>query len=375
MNTTDPIRWFQLEPADAWFFRDGRPSNRNEDQSDLESQFPPNPVTVAGAFRAAIARMRGWNGRGSWNDDLKPVLGDGPDNLGQLSFTGPFIARDGRLLFPLPAHLLGKESFQDSRRSFTPVTNWLAPSPGPVISDLGEVHLPVPLRPFDKDERLNSPNNFYTDAAGFQKVLEGNPPEAEECIPLEDLFKHEPRIGIQRQPDTRATGENAMYSPKYIRLERGVSLLIGIRGLPSRDWPPPEIFPLGGESRLALCSELEQAPSWPQPPAIENGHAVLTLLTPACWPGPKWWGAGPGDPAYDLHADLTGTVSTATVDRPKLIGGWDSLNGGPLPLAPCAPPGSVWWLEKASDLPASPLQLGERHSCGFGLAALGRCPS
>lgn len=374
MNTINEYRWFSIEPVDAWFFRDGRPSNRDEDQSDLESQFPPNPGTVVGAFRSALARARGWNGRGSWDDRLKLVLGDGPDDLGKLSFLGPFIAREGQPLFPIPAHLLGKESYKDGRRAFTPAGNWLAPSQNAVMSDLGAVPLPVPSRPLDRNQRLRSPENFLIHTSGLQKILEGTPPADEECIPLEDLFKHEPRIGILRDERTRTTGENAMYSPRFIRLAKRVSLLAGITGLPD-DWAPPGVFPLGGESRLALCTELDTAPPWPQSPPIEHGRAILALLTPACWPAEKWWGAGPGEAARLLHPQFTGTVATAAFDRPRLIGGWDSIRGAPLSLGPCAAPGSVWWLVDAGAIQQPVPLLGGKTQYGFGLAVLGRCPS
>lgn len=58
-----------------------------------------NPVTVAGALRAALARSRGWNGRGRWPQALRGILGDGPDHLGRLFLDGPFLLREGRPRF------------------------------------------------------------------------------------------------------------------------------------------------------------------------------------------------------------------------------------------------------------------------------------
>ena len=36
------------------------------------------------------------------------LAGNGFDDLGQLQFHGPFLVRDGKFLFPVPLHLLGR---------------------------------------------------------------------------------------------------------------------------------------------------------------------------------------------------------------------------------------------------------------------------
>ena len=36
----------------------------------------------------------GWDGRGPWETDLQPVLGNGSNDLGKLGFQGPFLTRD-----------------------------------------------------------------------------------------------------------------------------------------------------------------------------------------------------------------------------------------------------------------------------------------
>ncbi|MEX2381429.1 MAG: type III-B CRISPR module-associated Cmr3 family protein, partial [Opitutales bacterium] len=51
------MKTLHLIPQDAWFFRDGRPYTKEEnDQSDVESLFPPVPSTLSGALRVALAR-------------------------------------------------------------------------------------------------------------------------------------------------------------------------------------------------------------------------------------------------------------------------------------------------------------------------------
>ena len=98
----------ELAPVDTWFFRDGTPFFAGEaPMGNVGGMFPPYPGTVVGALRVALAMVRGWNGRDRWPQELCAVLGDGPDDLGRLSFDGPFVLRKGKPLFRAPRHLLG----------------------------------------------------------------------------------------------------------------------------------------------------------------------------------------------------------------------------------------------------------------------------
>ncbi len=367
----EKIRWFELSPVDAWFFRDGRPSNRDEDQSDLQSLFPPPQQTIVGAIRAAAARAQGWTGRGDWPSEIKLVLGDGFENLGQLSFEGPFMALDGAPLLPAPRHLIGyvanSESDSLSGKRFQPA-GFLKPSEMKVRCDLGNVTLPVIpsdlSRSGEDGSRLDNANGFYLTVAGMEMVLNGELPAVEHCVHESDLFVLEPRIGISRQVETRTTGENAMYHPSYLRLNSGVSVLIGVAGLPE-DWFLPAFFPLGGESRMASAEEIA-SPNLPCGPADGD---VLVLVTPAKFDGEFWYGASCDQSASLLSSKLSGAVQTAALDRPLSIGGFDSRKGskGPLPLQPYVPAGSVWWLgENAKSQSSSSRSIGVRNAYGFG---------
>jgi len=375
--------------VDAWFFRDGKPSNRGENQADLQSLFPPHATTVVGALRAALARSQGWSGRGGWSETLTQTLGDGFDDLGELSFVGPFLLRRDKRrdqdtqpqpepLLPMPRHVLGQTKHADDQPPTFEPRGWLSPTPEPVVCDAGDqgVRLPEPPPPSDPSAKPLSPaEGFLVSVEGMQAILKGELPDSAQCVSIKQLFRHEPRIGIEREPQT-------MYSPSYVRLSPGVSLAMGIRGLPG-GWSAPGLMPLGGESRLAGCQALPEPLSLPKSPdRISEGappHCfTLTLLSPAEFDPERWWGAGPGDPASDLHPDLPGNVVTATFDRPVRIGGWDGrAKGGPLPMRPLAPAGSVWWIESSDPVTASlaePFHLGRSTAYGQGLALIGRCP-
>ena len=115
----------QLEPVDSWFFRDGTPFTAGStSQDNVNSLFPPYPSTIVGALRVAMALDNGWDGCGRWPSSLNAVLGDGPQDLGKLSFDGPFLIKDKKPLFRVPQHLLGSRESQ----GWTPrglATTWI----------------------------------------------------------------------------------------------------------------------------------------------------------------------------------------------------------------------------------------------------------
>lgn len=379
MNNPDDYTWLRIEPVDAWFFRDGRPSNRGEDQSDLESEFPPNASTVVGALRAALARSQKWNGRGSWADDLKPFLGDGFDDLGQLSFLGPLLMQKDELLWPMPRHVAGhmvEERFQP--------TLLLAPSSEPIATDIGLVHLPTLPGKWQEqqsrvaglsDQQRNRPpeahDNQWVTTSGMSKILSGQIPDPNDCLQSNDLFAHESRIGIHR-PSRQGESRNgndgdevspSMYSPRYVRLKQGVALAMAIRGLPD-GWTVPALLPLGGESRLAGVETLKHSPAFPAA-SKSTDRSVVICVTPARF-GDPWWGAGPGDDSGKLSPELSGSIVTAALDRPLRVGGWDSVKGQPRPLVPFTPPGTVWWIKSETQRVSGLLQLGDTRQTQYG---------
>lgn len=375
----EQYKWFQLEPVDAWFFRDGRPANAGEYQGELKTEFPPNAPTIVGALRSALARSQGWNGRGGWRDNLKKILGNGFDDLGRLSFLGPLLFRDGELLWPMPCHVLGytyDEPYKGRTRSRFKPLDWLMPSES-IQSDIGTRSLPKPMGSMSKGHMQKSEKvpssapDFYITTIGISKVLKGVIPDTEDCIHKKELFKQEVRIGIARDAHTHSSLRSALYRPRFVRLEKNVSLVQGISGLPD-NWTLPSVFPIGGESRLTSAKPIP-CPTFPQnKPA--NDQNLMVLMTPAHFPG-NWWGSGPGDVASQLDNSLSGNTVTVAIDRPLRIGGWDSLAGAPLPMKPFAPPRTVWWIKNTSPMNENIFLIGDTTAYGFGLAFRGQWPN
>jgi CRISPR-associated protein Cmr3 len=353
-----------VRPIDTWFFRDGTPFDMGDPgQGGVRGVFPPHPPTVAGALRAALARANGWDGRGRWPASLCSVLGDGPDDLGSLRFTGPFLVGPKGPVFRCPRHLVGQAG-KDGR--FEPQV-FVAPGDA-VDSDLG----PALRLPRLAPGRLEPGAGWWVGLAGLRKILRWEVPGAGDLLADDDLWAMEPRVGIARDPATRTVRDGHLYSAWHVRPKAGVGLGVEVAGLP-RDWKTPAgaSIPLGGEGRLGSCEET--ADDWlPRLDLPADGPPRVTLipLTPLLVKREAIVGGealpGPGE----------ARVASACIDRPLRIGGWNSLERRPLPLRSAAAPGTVLFCELGD--PAGFWDIGRRGvvrvgratASGFGLCAV-----
>ena len=378
-------RTYLLSPIDAWFFRDGRPYNQKEtNQTDVVSLFPPPASTVVGAIRAGLARANGWTSGKTWPQTLNAVLGDGFDELGMLRFGGPFLAKsssDGQVQvrFPMPLHLLGRTAKHDE-----PDANGWQPlcmlTPGDEVPcDLGHVRLPVRDRQVENGAK--EPTNQWVTSAGLQVILSGQLPPDKEILPATKFWAQESRVGLQRGEATRTVGEGDLYSPRFVRLHPGVSLVMRVTGLPDEFHPPPSLFPFGGENRLADCS-LTTDWTLPTPPSLvaDSGGAVrftVTLLTPLMLPMESDGTVRQPTVGQSLPGLPDSKIVSACVGKSQSIGGWDSTKNKPLPLRPVLPAGSTWFCECGRGSWPTVLDLHGRHigdktSFGYGQIVLGQ---
>lgn len=364
----------ELRPVDTLFLRGGTPFAAGETpQEDVRSLFPPNPPTVVGAMRAALARCNGWSGRGRWPERLDAVLGNGP-HLGSLASCGPFVLRKGRPLFPSPRHLLGPAETDGWR-----AVAFLRPG-AEAACDLGPaVRLPeFPRR--TSEERLKPARDRWLTRTGLQSLLRGELPEAGEILARRDLWREEERIGLEVDRGIRTAREGRLFSTRHIRLGRRVSLGMSIRGLPG-DWTLPHgrLVPLGGESRVAEFSRWDAVELGIDVPsrAIESsGRLAVVALTPLDLDEAVAAGREP------LEAECGLRVVSACLDRPFPVGGWDSLGRRPLPLRSLLPAGSTLFCEaddprrllRAVGAGAGLIKVGRRTDWGFGVATVGVWP-
>lgn len=365
----------RLESLDTLFLRGGEPfSADSAPQDGVASLFPPHPATMVGALRAALALGNGWNGQGRWPEKLNEILGDGPEDLGKFSLDGPFLLRRGEPLFPAPRHLIG--SAETGR--------WIpraALRPGSaVVCDLGAaVQLPTTPRTAVETEKLKADADCWLTKAGMESVLRGELPSKEKIVSSKNLWKEEPRIGLERDRDARTAREGMLYNTRHIRLMRGVSLGARIAGIPEQ-WSKlfGRVVPLGGESRLAECREwdADTALHLSLPKAAPDRRVTMIALTPLDLDEAVYRGEQPMDVPGGAR------VVCACLDRPQRIGGWDSLARRPLPLRCVLPPGSVLFCEtaeprriaEAAEADNGLLRTGARQRWGFGLATVGIWP-
>jgi CRISPR-associated protein Cmr3 len=363
----------QLDPLDTLFFRDGTPFAADSSApSDVGGLFPPHPASITGALRAALARVNGWSGSGRWTPELNQAFGAGPEDLGLLSFTGPFLLRRGEALFPAPLHLQGSTAGGGwSPRALL--------QPGsPVACDLGDAvrvpDLPAAIQGAERAE-LKAGEGWWLTRAGLEAVLGGSLPAAETLVASRELWREEPRIGIARDNQTRTAADGMLYTCRHVRLARDVGLGVEIAGLDPAWKPPSGALPLGGESRLAQCSAWERplALAAPHQAVLASGRLLVVALTPLALSTDQLLGRQP-------LAELEGArVVSACLDRPLRIGGWDSLARRPLPLQSFLPAGSVLFCSHPEPAALDGLlnrgpglaRLGARQRWGYGLVALG----
>jgi CRISPR-associated protein Cmr3 len=366
-------QYFSITPQDAWFFRDGRPYNHAEsNQADVESVFPPSARTLTGAVRAALARANGWDGQPrGWPAKVTEAFGSGPNDLGKLQFSGPFLLRDGQSLWPIPRHLLGR-----SEGGCLIPKAFLRPDTALIETDQGKRNLPkITLPPGEKRDGPKPAEVAWITTVGLSQILVGHVPSPDAVLEPTQLWQFESRVGLKRDDQTHKVGEGDLYSPSYIRLCRGVALGGGLTGVRVEMKCLPELFPLGGESRLAQCDPWNGDPL-PKAPRADSFKSnaegrvefAIILLTPGRLADPTSFFSG-------------ARLISACVGKSVPIGGWDSLNNEPLPLEPFHPAGSAWFCDAPADEFHKRIHgqhghwIGSHIAHGFGQIVIGNWPS
>lgn len=356
------VRWFEFEAVDTFFFRDGRPFNQGEGAAGaVGGTFPPPASTVVGALRAAFARSRGWRS-GAWDLQLQAVLGNGTD-LGPLRVTGPHLRLGNELILRAPLHVAVVAQPDGSHRH-------LLLRPGAEVrTDLGLARLPeappgtVGAKPLE---------DHLVSWADMTRLLSG---ELTDLAPLEEreLYSREVRTGIHREDvSSRTTGDNALFTTVHTRPRDGLTITVGLEGLPA-DWGlEPSLVPVGGESRGAWLRELDLAASPPVPlvAPVAYKRYTVTLLTPALLP------SGALRPGGTIPG-LPGTLVSACVGRAVKAGGWNGAQRSSTPLVTFLPAGSTFFLRSDEALGAeqseqiNETRIGDRTAWGFGQVAVG----
>ena len=376
-------RTLALTPVDAWFFGGGQPYSReSSDQTNVRSIFPPNAPTVVGAIRAATARAMGWDGKSAWSTRITDELGNGLE-LGSLKFQGPMLLRcpdrstdnQRRRLYPAPRHLLGKPQHSEDENGWNPAT-LLTPADEAVETDVGPMNPPVKTDPV---EGVEEPDGVWLTKDGLRRVLHGRVPEKEDCLLADELWHQEPRVGLERDDESRRVEEGRLYSPSYVRLAPGVAIGTAVEGLPNAEVPDRLLF--GGESRMANVEAIEPVtpPSTPPSQARETGQLTISFVTPCMLDRDTFEDIlRPGATLDHNFGPLEGfELVSACLGKPTWIGGWHPTEQRPLALRPYISAGSTLFVEgrdvddveAVSDIHGS--KIGLRTEYGFGEVVVG----
>ena len=337
-----------FEAVDTLFFRDSRPME-SVGGSELASGFPPPARTLIGAIRTAIGDALGvdWQAYGAAEPGQHPVhavMGT-PGELGPLRFTGPWIARSGERLFPMPRNLLFKDD--DAVRTAELLQTVLRPG-APAHCDLGVVRLPAKARPLDGAKPLE--DEFLT-ADGLHAYLQGKPVLRAQVVRRRELFEREGRLGIALDHDRRTTGDGLLYQTEHVRptAAQGLEMGITLEGLDRAGLPAAGMARLGAEGRMAhwRCDAARPLP----PAAVGPGAGVLLLLL-----GPARFAQGWLPDGFAPLTDALGVrqwrgrlhgvellLHCAVVGRPQREGGWDMAGGRPRELDNLVPAGSLYF--------------------------------
>ena len=379
-------RTILLTPIDAWFFRDGRPYNQGESgQTDVRSLFPPFAPTVVGTLRAALAVGQGWNGRESWANELHPILGNGFDDLGQLQFHGPFLVRDGKCLFPVPLHLLGRAA-DDATLAKLFLVAFCVPGT--------ESHRPrsgkrLGASSFSCSHRIEGPTWTIEGAdrlvGNGGRLQQNSSRRIAGCRIVGSLHRlvedgadelgwHETMTAVLPKKE-RCTARSMCGSceelnwPRWSKAFRRIGYsLTSLRLAASHEWPQCE----------SRTDELP-LPQLPVDMIRESNRFIVSLLSPLVFAARLIGTAFSAVPGQSFPGLAGSTIVSACVGRPVQIGGWNSLKREPLPLIPYLPAGSTWFCEADPAALESTLALhgrhvGERTPYGFGQIALGAWP-
>lgn len=347
------------------------------------------------------------------NESLRDELGDAT-TLGRLSLEGPFLARGGELLFPLPMDVVPNE------RAYDLLT------PGPVVEcDLGRVRLPHLAaagqqtgadegRPSD-DLRVPRPHDGYVRHTAMQELLAGRtdglrvPTKPREgriqrrrysedeanatlwsLLPDDEsawaLADREWRTGLARDNRTRQARTGMLYSIAPIRPREGVEVAVVVGGIASERHPAVSVVQrFGGEGKLAVI-RTAPVPPWPPVPALRSEGLVtlfrMILTTPARLTTSGWLPPGfVQDDSGEFtvwRGQLEGielAILSGCVDKPVRIGGWDLARRRPRELQPFTPAGAVYFCETRAPAAAVAAlhgaRIGQCTEYGFGHVLIG----
>ncbi len=356
--------YYYVQPTDTLFVRGNLAFGDAGEHG--ASMMPPPPSLFAGAFRSAIlgrdaGEMSAFLGQGRCDDiRLDACLGSpeipGAFRITWLSLAGCPPSPHGRgaggegegatpeAIIQLPADLLRLES------GFAPLQPREA---GEFISSTGE----LPLRATMISDKQEKPKSGYSlRQVGFAHHQQGRLPAAAHEIEARHIYKHDPRLGIGLNAESRSVEEGLIYTTEGFAFSpagtaqqpfASTGFLVGIEGADDL-LLESGLLRLGGDGRSAHYRRVEF-----QPPRAEDvpGAAKqfrLILQTPALF-ALGWLPDGVKREGEDYFLRGTGfsaRLVCAALGRREVVSGWDLFNWKPKDAQAAVPAGSVYWFDR-----------------------------
>jgi len=357
--------WLLLHPLDTQFYRDGRPFDAGSRSNLAYSVFPPYPRTVYGALRTAILSLHSPSlNIHAIDPAIQSVIGT-PDTLGSLVIRGPLMVTssedddDYELLFPRPRDLLKVKNTKDDYALVSPCPE----QDQSTLDRTSDLDIPgiYPCLP-ETPLVLEESDRVLLEYVHLEEYLIGSIPER--LRQSEEVFCHEPRLGIALDYASRTSRPHWLYTSAHVRMSTGSrtrgGLLVDIAtGSDGGFLPKSGQIRVGGEGRVMAYTTVKGS-NWShmrsavKKRVIQNGQFKVYLLTPsifryAWYPdflhkvGSMLQGELPGIPAgVALKVQMVG----ACVGRSIPIGGFDVSKGRgwPKSMQKAVPPGSIYFL-------------------------------
>lgn len=345
-----------IKPRDTLFFKDARPFRKGV-ETEGHSIFPPNPSTVYGALRTVFISENGGLDK-FLEGKLKNYIGVPPEKCKKISqekgsfrLKGVFLAKDNEdIYFPLPLDLInieGKVKLLELRENNGFKSN--IPS---------ERILWNPLA--GKVRGLSKALISKSDLVSYIKG------DSENLCPIEfnDYAVVEPKVGIERDNETKVSSDAMLYRLNMIRLLEEYSIYVEYEGV---DFSDKGILKLGGEGKscsfkkaeLSLADFFGKSLDYIREKIEETRRFKLYFSTPTIFGGgwrPSWLKESNNDFSIDpeifnkeYSIPLKCELMAAAVGRAIHIGGWDIANNCPKPMYRAVPAGSIFYFQLSED--------------------------
>lgn len=322
----------ELRPFDTIFVRDGKPFSMGEDVW-ANGVFPPPPSVVYGALRTSY-----------FSNHLKDLqeAGGSNDITRGLRINRLLLTEKGKVRFPCPFDVVvSKKNQKVKEKEILQLQKIDFPNSFSTEFILKSTELEQPI------ESLGG--KHFVGLTDLNDYLQG---EANiSAWHQDDLFKREPKIGIQKDRNTGGAAEGKLYRVEMFRPKGGTGLLVDWSADVDLDIPASGFLKVGGEGK-AVCYTAFQSDIQVKMPNMQGNRFKVVFATPAVFE--KGWLPKGIDPKT-----LTGTweghpvkVLAAAFDRPIHLGGFNMRTkhqkGGPKPMRKAIPAGAVYYLEVQS---------------------------